>query len=130
MSAEEQARADSAEMAATIFNGAFLLQTVAWRSFVAKHEATLAAELRGLAGALRRFVELRERGLAEGGPPQLTNEDVDKADQLAALVSMWLAGGALSPEVEPIARHLFALLGGDGAALPPEDEASQGFQSG
>ena len=122
MDADEMRRAASMEMAFAIFNGSSLLQMVVWRSFVAGHEATLLDGLTQLEEALQKFIDLRDRGLAEGGPERATMEDVDRVRRLRALVSAWLAGGERSPDIEPLARRLFAILGGDVATLPPEDQ--------
>jgi hypothetical protein len=122
MNERDKALAASNEMAETIFDGAFLLQMVAWRAFIARHEADLPAGLGRLEQALRGFVDLRDRGLAEGGP-SVTSKDVERVGRLAALVSKWLADGDLSPEIEPLSRALFAALGADVAMLPPEDAA-------
>ncbi len=121
MGADEKERAASVEMAAAIFGGSRLLQMVAWRSFVARHEGTLPGELIRLEEALRRFSDLRARGLAEGGLPHVTAEDVEKVGRLATLVSAWFAEGKFSPEIEPLSRTLFAVFGDTVAALPPED---------
>jgi hypothetical protein len=120
MNERDEARAASNEMAEAIFGGAFLLQRIAWRARTARGEAELPGELARLERALRGAVDLRDRGRAEGGPP-ITNEEVDELGRLAALVSAWLAGGELSPEIEPLARALCVSLGGDAATLPPED---------
>jgi hypothetical protein len=121
MDADEIRRAASMEMAEAIFNGSSLLQMVVWRSFVARHEATLVDGLTQLEEALQKFIDLRERGLAKGGPEHATMEDVERVRRLRELVSAWFAGGERSPEIEPLARRLFALVGGGVAGLPPED---------
>lgn len=121
MDPDEKERAAHMEMASAIFGGSSPLQMVVWRSFVARHEATLIDELTRLEDALRKFIDRRERGLAEGGPESATIDDVEGVRRLAALVSEWFAGGELSPEIEPLARRLFAVLGGDPGALPPEN---------
>lgn len=119
MDTGDEARAAGAEMAAVIFDAPSLLDRVARLAAAGTREATLAEELGRLEGALRRLVDLRARGLAEGGPPEVTSEAAEKAGRLAALVSAWLAGGAISAEIEPLARDLFSVLGGDTWALPP-----------
>jgi hypothetical protein len=120
---KEKGLAASNAMAEAIFGGSFLLQMIAWRAVIARREARFVGELGLLEKALRGFVDLRERGLAEGGPPHITAEDAEKVGRLATLVSAWLTGGALSPDIEPLARSLFTALGGDASALPPEDAA-------
>ncbi|MFS8065881.1 MAG: hypothetical protein ACMG6S_05855 [Byssovorax sp.] len=121
MGADEKERAASVEMAAAIFGGSHLLQMVAWRAFVARHEGTLPGDLMRLEEALGRFIDLRERGLAEGGLAHVTAEDVEKVGRLAKLVSEWFAEGEFSPEIEQLSRTLFAVFGGAVTALPPED---------
>lgn len=121
MDADEKERAAHLDLALAIFSGSSSLQMLVWRSFVARHEASLTDDLKRLEEALRKFIDLRGRGLAEGGPENATIDDAEGVRRLAALVSAWFAGGELSPEVESLARHLFAVLGGDTAVLPPED---------
>ncbi|KYF95242.1 hypothetical protein BE18_33275 [Sorangium cellulosum] len=76
-----------------------------------------------LESALLKTIEMRALGSLQGGPQHVTHEDVERLQRLTALVSQWRAGGELSPEIEPLARQLFVIVGGNASDLPDESEA-------
>lgn len=122
MSSEDAERAASADTAAAIFNGEGLLQMLVWRCVFAKYEAHLLDGLEELKSGLRRFMVLRDQGLAQGGPERVTEDDIQHLERLSSLVQQWLAGGELSPEIEELARKLWVVLADPGAGvqiLPP-----------
>ncbi|WP_437487309.1 hypothetical protein WME75_06620 [Sorangium sp. So ce1014] len=122
MSGVDAERAASAETAAAIFNGEGLLQMLVWRCVFANYEAHLLDGLEELKNGLRRFMALRDQGLAQGGPEKVTEDDIQRLERLSSLVQQWLAGGELSPEIEELARKLWGVLADTGAGvqmLPP-----------
>ena len=122
MSSVDAERAASADTAVAIFNGEGLLQMLVWRCVFAKYEAHLLDGLEELKNGLRRFMALRDQGLAQGGPERVTEDDIQRVERLSSLVQQWLAGGELSPEIEEIARKLWGVLADPGAGvqmLPP-----------
>ncbi|XYH99713.1 hypothetical protein ACMHYB_08110 [Sorangium sp. So ce1128] len=122
MNSGDAERAASADMAVAIFNGEGLLQMLVWRCVFAKYEARLLDGLEELKNGLRRFIILRDQGLAQGGPARVTDEDLQNLERLSSLVQQWLAGGELSPEIEELARKLWCILTDPGAGvqmLPP-----------
>jgi hypothetical protein len=114
------------DMVAAIWNGSGYLQLLVWHCVFAEHQAGLIEGLTQLDAALHKFINLRDRGLTQGGPQDATEQDIDRLRRLNTLVSQWLEGGELSPEIKPLARRLFEVLGGDVAAsLPPDDNENQ-----
>src|SRR5262245_35118860 len=109
-------------MVAAIWNGTSHLQLLVWHCVFAEHQANLIDGLTQLEAALGKFIELRDRGLTQGGPQQATKEDLERIRQLKALVSQWLGGAELAPEVKPLARRLFEALAGDVATLLPSEQ--------
>jgi hypothetical protein len=76
---------------------------------------------------LRQFISMREVCFV-GGPQNATEDDVKDVRRLAELVSAWQATGEPSTEIEPLARRLYEVLGGEAADLPPPEVVQDGKQ--
>ncbi|WP_437318398.1 hypothetical protein [Sorangium sp. So ce385] len=123
MDKEDAARLESMEIAAALFNGIGYLQMLVWRCFAARHEANMIDGLVRLESALLKTIEMRALGSMQGGPQHVTHEDVERLQRLTVLVSQWRAGEELSPEIEPLARQLFVIVGGNASDLPAGSDA-------
>jgi hypothetical protein len=115
MDPADQKRLAGIEMAEDLFSAPFVLQAAAWRSYLVRHCGNLVDDLERFRQALARYIDERDRGLTQGGPEGATPEDVERVRRLAEL----LATDPASTEIDPLARRLLEVLGGDAAELPP-----------
>ncbi|XXX78592.1 hypothetical protein WMF30_07435 [Sorangium sp. So ce134] len=123
MDKEDAERIESMEIAAAPFNGVGYLQMLVWRCFTVRHEAYMIDGLVRLESALLKAIEMRGLGSMQGGPQHVAHEHIERLQRLTMPVSRWRAGGELSPEIEPLARQLFLIVGGNASDLPAESDA-------
>jgi hypothetical protein len=109
--AEKQLMASEAIMSA-LWNGSMVVEMLNWLAlYETEYKTSLVDRLTALEPALRKFIELRDQGLAEGGWwSAATADDVERVRELTALVTRWRAGGEFPPEIYALSGDVLTAM--------------------